>query len=183
MSVTKHVYLSLWCPYLGQLEQIWCHAALTYYCSAPSFEWCKPLVADLSLPCHCIDPSWGFWHFKYEVDDLCHMPDALPCKLQRLDLDPFLSWTWATVVMDLPYGVYWGTRTQKILIWTTSTIAARCNNLCLCSLQFDFFLFVWPSFWHLVMYRPVHLVIGHVCVVDYADPSRCLSYLIKVVCS
>ena len=72
---------------------------------------------------------------------------------------------------------------QKILIWTTLIIAARCNNLGLCSLQSDF-LPVWLTFF--LTFGHAHTSSsyeGQMCVVECADPSRCLSYLIRVVCS
>ena len=99
--------------------------------------------------------------------------------LQRPDLCLLLSWFLATIGMDPLCEVYWVARKQKISIWNTLIIAARCNNLGLCNLQPVFSCSAWP-FWFLIMCIPLFLVIGQVCVWECADPSKCLSYLIKV---
>ena len=106
MSVTKHVYLSLWCPYLGQLEQFWHHAALTCYCSVPYFWWLHvsvwwskdPLTLLRSMLRLVTLNVWSWWHLS------CARCDAV--LLQRPKLDPLLSWSLATIVMELAYGVY-----------------------------------------------------------------------------
>ena len=110
--------------------------------------------------------SW--WHLS------CARCDAV--LMQRPDLGPLLSWSLATIVMDLAYGVHWVARTQKMTLWT---IFDYCTNLGLCRLQPVPCYWTWP----LLFYDHVHspsLVIGHSCVRECADPSKCLSYLIKV---
>ena len=114
---------------------------------------------------------WSWCHFS------CARCNAV--LMQRPELGPLLSWSLATIVMDLAYGVYWVARTHKITIWKTLIIAARCNNLGFCSLQPVPCYWTWP----LLVYGHVHstfLVIGHLCVWECADPSKYLSYLIRV---
>ena len=148
MNVFKHEYLSLGCPYLCQLEKICHHAALTLYCSVPYFWWCKPFVMNPSLPWHCGDPPWDKWHLIYEVGTIFSCVRCIAVLMQRPDLCPLLSWSLTIMVMDLAYGVQWVARTHKITIWKTLIIAARCNNLGVCSLQPVFVYFLAPLiFW------------------------------------
>ena len=84
----------------------------------------------------CSSHTWFCW--------LLAQPRCIARLLQRPDLGPLLSWSLATIVMDLAYGVYWVARTHKITIWKTLIIAARCNNLGLCSLQPVHCYWTWP---------------------------------------
>ena len=130
--------------------------------------------------------AFDTWSMKLVTFVICPMRCRCYCSvqswallLQRAELGPLLSWFVATTVMDLLCEVYWVARKQKITIWNTLIIAARCNNLGLCSLQPVFSWCAWP-FWLLTMYIPLFLVIGQVCVWECDDPSKCLSYLIEV---
>lgn len=119
-----------------------------------------------------------------DVWSWCHFPCArcIAVLMQRLELGPLLSWSLATFVMDLAYGVYWVARTHKITIWKNLIIAARCNNLGVCSLQPVPCYWSWPLLIHGHVH-PTSLVIGHLCVRECADPSKCLSYFDKGVCA
>ena len=117
-----------------------------------------------------------------------HKPWSVPCiltsrcinpLLQRPDLCPLLSWFLATIGMNPLCEVYWFARKQKISIWNTLIIAARCNNLSPYSLQPVFPWCAW-LFWPWIMCIPLFLVTGQVCVWECDDPSKCLSYLIEV---
>ena len=120
-------------------------------------------------------------HLTLEIWKWRHLscPDALPSLLQRPDLGALLSWSLSTTVMVLLCEECWVARSQKITIWNTLIIAARCNNLSLCSLQLVLSWCAW-LFWPWIMCIPLFLVTGQVCVWECDDPSKCLSYLIEV---
>ena len=144
MSVFNQEFLSLWCPTLGPFHAFWHHAALTLYCSVPYFWWLHVFVWWSKDPMTLLRPMlrlvtlnvWSWWHLS--------CARCVAVLMQRPKLDPLLSWSLATIVMDLAYGVYWVARIQKITIWTTFIIAARCINLGLCSLQPAFCYYPWP---------------------------------------
>ena len=110
MNVFNHEYLSLWCPYLCQLEKIWHHAALTCYCSVPYFWllqgpvwWSKgPLTLLRSMLRLLTLEVWSWWHLSYAR--------CVAVVLQRADLGPLLSWFVATTVMDLLCEECWVAR-------------------------------------------------------------------------
>ena len=148
ISVFNYKHLSLWCPYLGQLYQFWHHAALTLYCSVPYF-WVMKTFSDHSSialtlwrsTLRLLTPDvWSLWDLPYVR--------CIAVLMQRPDLGPLLSWFLATIVMDLLCEECWVARSQKITNWRNLIIAARCNNLCLCSLQSVCSWCAWPlDFW------------------------------------
>ena len=114
MSVFNHEYLSLWCPYLGQLEHFWHHAALTCYCNVPYFLWLHvsvwwskdPLTLLRSMLRLVTLNVWSWCHLSYAR--------CVAGLLQHPNLDPLLNWFWPIIVMGFHCGLCWVARTYEI---------------------------------------------------------------------
>ena len=126
------------------------------------------LFGDPRIPWLGWDPCWGLWHLMY----------AMRCYCSILIWAPYWADLWQPLWWTL-HMEYTELQEPKKSQFGQPWLLQRAAITCLCSLQPVFCLFPWPL-WFLVMCIPLLLVIGHLCVRECADPSKCLSYLIKV---
>ena len=115
----------------------------------------------------------------YELGGFCDVPDAMRSYCSVLIWAPYwvdfwqpLSWTLSVKCTELQGSRKSQFGTPWLLQRAAITLAPAVCNL--------FFADVLDPFDLLIMCIPLFLVIGQVCVWECADPSKCLSYLIKV---